>query len=91
MCTNAQKYKICIKYVQCMFINGELTLKSVKSVKYDRYIKCNQLINTILVRIQLWDELKRGSYTVKNIKHLLVMEMWCENLKLTLSRRTFGF
>ena len=36
-----------------MFINGEMTLKSVKSVKYDRYIKCNQLINAILVRIQL--------------------------------------
>ena len=30
-----------------MFINGELTLKSVKCVKYDINIKCNQLINTI--------------------------------------------
>jgi hypothetical protein len=36
-----------------MFINGELTLKSVQCVKYDINIKCNQLINTMLVIIHL--------------------------------------
>ena len=36
-----------------MFINGELTLKSVKCVKYDINIKCNQLRNTMPVIIHL--------------------------------------